>query len=321
MNKKNLRAFMKTTRKLLTSCMYSMPFVLLLYSYAYSQTHTYNRNPGYGAIWGIIICAWICNKRRQKAIGGWLLYYYIQLYIGMIWFSIFTLTSLENYIPGNWNDQTLYLYYLLSVTPQDIATIAELIVASLLLKNRFRNSSKVNLLKIVFVFSIIFSIIGVIIDYFYWKESIPFEILGLVSYSFWLLYFIFSKRVKSVLIDNNWKSYDDIMQKEPIITDNKTIENDEHKKDIVFEPTDEANITNNKFKLFSSFKKLPKGIFRLIVVFSFVISTLIGFFVEMNERSSDGEAFIIFFVLSMALYWFLVRIGIWIYDGFIEDRA
>jgi len=312
---------MKTTKKLFTSCLYGILFVLLLYSYAYSQTQTYNRNSGYGAIWGIIICAWICNKRREKAIGGWLLYYYIQLYIGVIWFSIFTLTSLENYIPGNWDDPTLYLYYLLSVIPQDIATIVELIVASLLLKIRFRNSSKVNLLKIVFVFSIIFSIIGLIIDFFYWKESIPFAILGLVSYSFWLLYFIYSKRVRSVLIDNNWKSYDNMMQKDSIITDNITIANDGYKDVTVCEPPDETNITNNKFKLFSSFKRLPKGIFRLIVVFSFIISTLIGFFVEMNERSSDGEVFIIFFVLSMVIYWFFIRIGIWIYDGFIEDRA
>ncbi len=177
------------------------------------------------------------------------------------------------------------------------------------------------MLKVVFVFSIVFSIIGLIIDYFYWKESILFEILGLVSYSIWLLYFLYSKRVKSVLIDSNWKSYDNMIQKDSNLTDNKKIATDEYKDVTVCEPPGEANITNNKFKLFSSFKRLPKGIFRLIVVFSFIISTLIGIFVEINERSSDGEALIISFALSMVIYWIFIRIGIWIYDGFIEDRA
>ena len=269
--------YMRTIRNLLTLFICSISFVLLLYSYAYSQAHSYNRNTGYGAIWGLIICAWICGKRRKNPIGGWLLYYYIQLYGGTVLLLFLSVASFENYIPANWDDKSLYLFYLISTIPQEIANIAELIFASLLLKQRFRNSSKVNWLRAVFVFSIVFSIIGLAIDYTYWKESVPSDILGLAWPSIWLLYFTYSKRVKCVLIDNYWESYEKMMKQSSKYNENEKIEKDDYNNvDMIdYNLPDKSRVTINKFKIFSSYKKLSKGLFRLIVVFSFIISTAI----------------------------------------------
>ncbi len=115
-----------------------------------------------------------------------------------------TLASLSNYYPQNWADKPLYTLFLLSTIPTYITNIFEITVASFLLSKRFRNSSAVNILRIVFVFAFIFSIVGIFIDLAHWKESVPFDILGLLWSAIWLFYFTFSKRVDSVFRRIDW---------------------------------------------------------------------------------------------------------------------
>ena len=121
-------------------------FIFLLVSTAYAESQAPStRNIG-GPIFGAAIAALICYKARKRAIGGWLLYYYIQLYGGALILCIISLSSISNYYPQNWADKPLYTLYLLSTIPTDIANILEITVASCLLSKRFRNSSTVNIL-------------------------------------------------------------------------------------------------------------------------------------------------------------------------------
>lgn len=72
-------------------------------------------------------------------------------------------------------------------------------------------------------------------------------------------------------------------------------------------------------KLTSAFKEMPKGIYRLILVGSFLIPLIVGIVLEMNDSWSDGEVFLATFIFGFLIYWILARIGIWIYQGFKED--
>ena len=178
--------------------------VLLFVATAYAESQTPStRNIG-APIFGAAIAALICYRARRRAIGGWLLYYYIQLYGGALMIGIMTLASLSNYYPQNWPDKSLYTLFLLSTIPTDLASIVEIIVASCLLSKRFRNSSTINILRGVFVFAFIFSIIGICIDLGHWKESIPLDILGMLWPGIWFFYFTFSKRVNAVFRKNEW---------------------------------------------------------------------------------------------------------------------
>src|SRR5207253_8049083 len=71
-----------------------------------------------GSLIGVLIVWYICSSRRKKEIGGWLLYFYIQLYVGVIVTVAIGLFSFRNYIPSTWaTNPSLYPLFLLSTLP------------------------------------------------------------------------------------------------------------------------------------------------------------------------------------------------------------
>ncbi|MFN8296365.1 MAG: hypothetical protein U0T69_09235 [Chitinophagales bacterium] len=66
-------------------------------------------------------------------------------------------------------------------------------------------------------------------------------------------------------------------------------------------------------KFAKRFKQLNKGIIRLLIV-TWVVILLLG--LAMNPNESDlGVILIVLFIF----YWFIIRIVLWIKDGFNED--
>jgi hypothetical protein len=70
----------------------------------------------------------------------------------------------------------------------------------------------------------------------------------------------------------------------------------------------------------SAFRELPKGIYRLILVGSILLPMIIGIIQESNVQYSDGEYFFGSFFFGFIIYWILARVGVWIYQGFKEDK-
>mgnify|MGYP005854213751 CR=1 FL=1 len=178
------------------------------------------------ALIGIIITItwWICNSRKRKPIGGWLLYYYMQLFIGTAFSILMTLISIgtlaENLNVANWGNETMqYFLFVVSFVPSNILLIAELVFGSMLLSKKFRNRKFYNFLRIIIAASFVFGLIGFIIDSSYWPENIAFDILEMIGSAFWFLYFTFSKRVKMVIVENKWNP--DIMYPPKENTDKK----------------------------------------------------------------------------------------------------
>jgi hypothetical protein len=173
-----------------------------LYAFAQSDTSTTPKtSTGAG---GVVIAYLICNSRKRYAIGGWLLYFYMQLFGGaLISFGVF-FTILKNFNAELWDDRALYTLYLLSIIPAYVATFAELTVGSLLISKRFRNPQTVNWLRITFVGSFVFALIGLLIDSAHWPESVAFDFFPLIGSALWFLYFTRSKRVDLVFRQANW---------------------------------------------------------------------------------------------------------------------
>lgn len=71
---------------------------------------------------------------------------------------------------------------------------------------------------------------------------------------------------------------------------------------------------------YSPFIKLPKGVFRLILVCGFIIPLLFGIISEINVRWSDGKYIFLSLLFGIPIYWILVRIGLWVYAGFQEKK-
>jgi hypothetical protein len=153
---------------------------------------------------GLLIAYLICNSMKRRPIGGWLLYFYMQLYGGALISILILFTNLKNFNVDLWDDRALYTLYLISTIPTYITILAQVTVGSVLLFHRFKNSRTVNWLRVIFVISFVFELIGLLIDSAHWPKSVEFDFLPLISSILWFFYFTRSKRVALVFKEANW---------------------------------------------------------------------------------------------------------------------
>ena len=160
--------------------------------------------PGLVAL-GPLWMYWLCNSQKHKSIGGWLLYFYIQIYVGVpLVFGVFLISSLPHLEASRWPDQTAFaLFTLKSILPLVMIT-AQAIMATVLLKKR--QWMLVNLLRGLFVADLLSAIFCVAIDRMYWPSAVVSGIAGLVWPAIWLGYFSYSKRVQCVFKTHDWES-------------------------------------------------------------------------------------------------------------------
>src|SRR6266568_7298103 len=84
---------------------------------------------------GWLVMWWLCARRKNEPIGGWLAYYYYQLYLGVI-ISIGMVAGLNihSYVPENFSGQSKVFYmFLLSTLPGLLLLFFEVAAASYLL--------------------------------------------------------------------------------------------------------------------------------------------------------------------------------------------
>ncbi|MBX7077457.1 MAG: hypothetical protein K1X33_09125 [Methanobacteriaceae archaeon] len=75
-------------------------------------------------------------------------------------------------------------------------------------------------------------------------------------------------------------------------------------------------------KFGSRFKQLNKGVIRLLIVGWAIIPMLIaGYISSINsDYGFNDDDYVGTFIIFFILYWFIIRIVLWIYDGFKENE-
>jgi len=162
------------------------------------------RQPATGV--GLFIAFAIAYLSRRRAIGGWLLYFYIQLYLGLFISFLFIPQVIANLNPSEWGDSFLYVMFFLSVAPVLLAQIAEAVIATMLLFKRNENSVKLMRNTLYVLVGASAAAVGIDIAYFAEDPAIFFDVITLVFAIIWALYFLKARRVRKVFIDNN-RSY------------------------------------------------------------------------------------------------------------------
>jgi hypothetical protein len=149
------------------------------------------------------IIAWaVCNSRKRSPIGGWLMFYYWQLYSGLIMSAVLFGANLESYIPEYFNSPNRYALFLASAAPGLILLLVEIAVATLLLIARARDM--LLLLRWVIVANIVAAIVAGIIDAEYFPDNLVFSFLNIGQHLLWLAYFFRSTRVRHVFFLQDW---------------------------------------------------------------------------------------------------------------------
>lgn len=164
------------------------------------------RSGGIGFLLVLTMVIWyVCVSRMKKEIGGWLLYYYIRLYIGAIIAVLVTVSSRDNYLPKAWiNEPDLYPFFLLTTVPGLLLYCAEFVVAEKLRMSR--NYAYVPILRYILFAALASSLIAIVINNKYFEESSAgvFNMMTMIWPIIWIPYFYFSKRVKSVFKNRDW---------------------------------------------------------------------------------------------------------------------
>jgi hypothetical protein len=173
-----------------------MLWEVLLVAATGSATQTTPTLPG-----GII--AWIiCNARKRNAIGGWLLFYYWQLYSTVLISAVFFATNIQSYVPENFDSGSRYALLLCAALPGLVLLLAQTIIATISIG--VQTADMLLLLRSILGAQVLAGTAEVVIDVFYFPNSQIFGVLLLVQEFLWLLYLLKSARVRHVFSFQDW---------------------------------------------------------------------------------------------------------------------
>jgi hypothetical protein len=146
----------------------------------------------------------ICYLRRKKPIGGWLLYYFIGVYVGVLIWIMLTVTSLSNYNPSEWDNKLHYFLFILTTIPGDIFLLGQVFLSFYLISQNRRDWKYIEILRKVLLANLIFSLGSIPIEATLWPQSVFFTIYSAVLSLIWFFYFKKSIRVQYVFKDKQW---------------------------------------------------------------------------------------------------------------------
>lgn len=152
---------------------------------------------------GGIIVAWlICNGAKRSPIGGWLLFFYWQLYSGLLMTALFFSMNIQSYVPENFDSNEKYALFVFSAVPTIILYLAQLVVGTMLLSVRTWDLLK--LLRWLIAAEIVAAIVSTVIDVNFYPDNVGLNFLTIVPESLWLAYLFRSVRVKHVFKTHDW---------------------------------------------------------------------------------------------------------------------
>ena len=146
----------------------------------------------------------VCYVRRKNPIGGWLLYYFIGLYVGLFISIALIVPSLSNYNPLEWDDKFHYFLFIITTIPGEILLLAQVLLSIYLLSKKRRDWKHIEILKKVLFADVVFSAISIPIEVSLWPVSVFFSIYSAILSLIWFFYFRKSVRVQYVFKDKLW---------------------------------------------------------------------------------------------------------------------
>ncbi len=170
------------------------------------------RTPACG---GLLIVCLICNGLRKQPIGGWLLFFYIQVIVGGVMTAAFAPGIAENLVSPDWESGWLKGMFALSVVPallaQAAATAAA--IAALFARRPVRNPpfhflpTSAQVLKALqwsLAAWAATSVLSLIVDWMYFQDQLGLSVFASIAPIAWFLYFRSSRRVEMVFETLNW---------------------------------------------------------------------------------------------------------------------
>ena len=151
---------------------------------------------------GFLIAWLVCNGRKRNPIGGWLFFFYWQLYSGLLMSSVFFAMNIESYVPENFAGTGQFALFLASAVPGLLLFVLKCAVGTMLLSARTWDMLK--LLRWVMVAELAADLLGTGIDAVYFPDNLALSFLTIVPNLLWLAYIFRSTRVQHVFRSHDW---------------------------------------------------------------------------------------------------------------------
>jgi hypothetical protein len=169
---------------------------------AFAQSSSQDQRPVIPGLGPLLIILGICWWRRKKPIGGWLLCFFVYVFVGSVMAVVVLMLSVKGSQPAALDDPKLYALFLLSTVPYYVVRGVLLAFAIALL--RTRAWKWVQAMKFALGVDIFFLLTGLAIDAAHFPGSALIDMNSLLSSSAFLAYLFASKRVKRVFKTKDW---------------------------------------------------------------------------------------------------------------------
>ena len=150
----------------------------------------------------LVIVGLICYARRQEEIGGWLLFFYIQLYLGLAVSILLVPFYIANFLPSSWHDTGHYIAFLAISLAAWAIYVTQFVVAHKL--RRSRDAVYLGPLRRVLALNLGMSIVILFLDITYSSLNIFASSLMVIWAMVWWPYFYRSVRVGHVFVTKDW---------------------------------------------------------------------------------------------------------------------
>jgi len=146
----------------------------------------------------------IAYLSRRRKIGGWLLYFYLQLFSSLLVTLLMLPQTLTAPLPEQWDSSSRYVWYLVGTIPMLLAMVSEMSWGIYLLWHR--SEANVELLKKILLALCLTSAASLLIDLKYFDDprTVIMDGFTLFFAVIWAAYFRRSRRVRLVFIEQSW---------------------------------------------------------------------------------------------------------------------
>ena len=175
---------------------FAVPFVAFAASSQNGSQYSPTFSPGY-------LIAWlVCNGRKRNPIGGWLLFFYWQLYSGLLITGVFFAINIQSYVPENFDSASKFALFLTSTVPGLLLFVLKSAIATLLLSARTWDMLK--LLRWVMVAGLSADILATVIDAAYFPDNVALNFMTIIPGLIWVAYMFRSTRIRHIFYLHDW---------------------------------------------------------------------------------------------------------------------
>jgi hypothetical protein len=147
-----------------------------------------------------LACGLIAIGRSKRAIGGWLFYFFCQVFIGLALLG--ASTHWRYYLSHQWSDPLRYFLFTLSSLSRMALLASVAVLSALLLETR--HPAWIAALQYALATYAFLTLLKVPVDLYCFPGAASRDTMSLGFPLVWMAYFAISRRVKKVFVDKSW---------------------------------------------------------------------------------------------------------------------